>query len=225
MTDQQNPFSNMPEPPAAPDPAQAFDNAQGQAAQSYDADQTAQQAYDPYQAQAQQPYGAGQGYDPYQAQQPYQQPYQATYEQPQPAYQQVYAQPVAPAAPTALYPMTDTDRNLRLVAFIFCILSLVGSCWLIIPLAWMIPMSVISWASTRAPRPTPSPSACAPSSSARWWPASCCCARTRIGKALSAELVSSQAGESGCPGILCAQLRSPRFRACAASRPANCVVL
>lgn len=128
MTDQQNPFSTMPEPPAAPDPAQAFDNAQcqGQAAQSHDVDQTAQQAYDPYQAQAQQPY-------------------QATYEQPQPAYQQVYAQPVAPAAPAALYPMTDTDRNLRLVAFIFCILSLVGSCWLIIPLAWMIPMSVISW--------------------------------------------------------------------------------
>ena len=130
MTDQQNPFSNMPEPPAAPDPAQAFDNAQcqGQAAQPYDAGQTVQQAYDPYQAQ-----------------QTYQQPYQATYEQPQPAYQQVYAQPVAPAAPAALYPMTDTDRNLRLVAFIFCILSLVGSCWLIIPLAWMIPMSVISW--------------------------------------------------------------------------------
>ena len=149
MTDQQNPFSTMPEPPAAPDPAQAFDNAQGhgQAAQSYDTDQTAQQAYDPYQAQAQQPYGAGQGYDPYQAQaqQTYQQSYQASYEQPQPAYQQVYAQPVAPAAPAALYPMTDTDRNLRLVAFIFCILSLVGSCWLIIPLAWMIPMSVISW--------------------------------------------------------------------------------
>ena len=130
MTDQQNPFSTMPEPPAAPDPAQAFDNAQGQgqAAQSYDTDPTAQQAYDPYQAQ-----------------QTYQQPYQATYEQPQPAYQQVYAQPVAPAAPAALYPMTDADRNLRLVAFIFCILSLVGSCWLIIPLAWMIPMSVISW--------------------------------------------------------------------------------
>ena len=75
MTDQQNPFSTMPEPPAAPDPAQAFDNAQGQgqAAQPYDTDQTAQQAYDPYQAQ--QPYGAGQGYDPYQAQQTYQQPY------------------------------------------------------------------------------------------------------------------------------------------------------
>lgn len=145
MTDQQNPFSTMPEPPAVPDPAQAFDNAQcqGQAAQSYDVDQTAQQAYDPYQAQAQRPYGAGQAYDSYQAQA--QQSYQATYEQPQPAYRQVYAQPVAPAPPIALYPMTDTDRNLRLVAFIFCILGLVECCWLIIPLAWMIPMSVISW--------------------------------------------------------------------------------
>ena len=133
MTDQQNPFSTMPEPPVAPDPAQAFDNAQtqGLVQRPYGVDQGAQQAYDPYQAQAQQ--------------QTYQQPYQASYEQPQPAYQQVYAQPVAPAAPAALYPMTDTDRNLRLVAFIFCILSLVGSCWLIIPLAWMIPMSVISW--------------------------------------------------------------------------------
>lgn len=97
----------------------------------------------------------GESYDPYQGQQSYQaasqqsyqaqQPYQASYEQPQVAYQQVYAQPVAPAAPAALYPMTDTDRTLRLVAFIFVILSLVGSCWLIIPLAWMIPMAVISW--------------------------------------------------------------------------------
>lgn len=130
MTEQQNPFGDMPTPPAAPDPAQAFDNTQ-------------------YQAQSQQPCGAGQGSNSYQQQtyqqQTYQQPYQATYEQPQPAYQQVYAQPVAAAAPTQLYPMTDTDRNLRLVAFIFCILSLVGSCWLIIPLAWMIPISVISW--------------------------------------------------------------------------------
>jgi len=91
----------------------------------------------------------GESYDPYQGQQSYQaasqQPYQASYEQPQVAYQQVYAQPVAPVAPAALYPMTDTDRTLRLVAFIFVILSLVGSCWLIIPLAWMIPMAVISW--------------------------------------------------------------------------------
>ena len=223
MTDQQNPFSNMPEPPAAPDPAQAFDNAQcqGQAAQSYDVDQTAQEACDPYQAQAQRPYGAGQAYDPYQAQaqqQPYQQPYQATYEQPQPAYQQVYAQPVAPAAPTTLYPMTDTDRNLRLVAFIFCILSLVGSCWLIIPLAWMIPMSVISWGIYKGTKAnTVAFGVCTL--------IFCSLVAGILLLCSNKELVSSQAGESGCPGILCAQLRSPRFRACAASRPANCVVL
>lgn len=117
-------------------------NQQASTAEPYRAVEAApaQGTYDPYQAQpgaAQNSYGAPQG-------QP-QQPYQATYEQPQVAYQQVYAQPVAAAAPAQLYPMTDTDRNLRLVAFIFCILSLVGSCWLIIPLAWMIPMSVISW--------------------------------------------------------------------------------
>ena len=73
----------------------------------------------------------------YEAQQPY--GYQP------PAYQQAYQQPVAPMQPAPVYPMTDTDRNLRLVAFIFCILSLVGSAILIIPLAWMIPMCVISW--------------------------------------------------------------------------------
>ena len=85
------------------------------------------------------------------------------------------------------------------VAFIFCILSLVGSVLAHHSAAWMIPMSVISWASIRAPRPTPSPSTCAPSSSVRWWPVSCCCARTRTGRSWApfAELVSSQAGESG----------------------------
>lgn len=132
MTDQQNPFSNMPEPPAAPDPAP------GVRQRSVPGAGRAILRRRPNRAGGLRPLpgsGAaalwcGQAYDPYQAQaqqQPYQQPYQATYEQPQPAYQQVYAQPVAPAAPTTLYPMTDTDRNLRLVAFIFCILSLVGS--------------------------------------------------------------------------------------------------
>lgn len=94
----------------------------------------------------QQPYGYQ---DPYQAQQAYgyQDPTQAQqpYGYQQPGYQQAYQQPVAPVQAPPLYPMTDTDRNLRLVAFIFCILSLVGSCWLILPLAWMIPMCVISW--------------------------------------------------------------------------------
>ncbi len=41
--------------------------------------------------------------------------------------------------------LTDTDKTLRMVAFVFNCLSLAGFCWLIIPLAWMIPMTVISW--------------------------------------------------------------------------------
>ena len=128
------------------------------------------QQYDP--AQPENPNGAQQAYTGGAAQQPYngygqqgstgygQQSYSGYtqssdgaytpgYQQPQgyqqSPYQQAYQQPVAPAAPVPLYPMTETDRNLRLVAFIFCILSLVGSCWLIIPLAWMIPMSIVSW--------------------------------------------------------------------------------
>ncbi len=146
MTDaQNNPFSNMPEPPAAPDPAQAQQAASAEAYRSYESAGQTQQPYgSPQQAyQSQNVYEPGQAYQPQGAYNPNQQPYGQGYQQP--TYQQVYQQPVAAAQPAALYPMTDTDRNLRLIAFIFCILSLVGSCWLIIPLAWMIPMSVISW--------------------------------------------------------------------------------
>ncbi|RDB56490.1 hypothetical protein C1879_08995 [Paraeggerthella hongkongensis] len=32
-----------------------------------------------------------------------------------------------------------------MVAFILCIVSTVSVCWLIIPLAWMIPMSIRCW--------------------------------------------------------------------------------
>lgn len=139
---QNNPFSNMPEPPAAPDPSQVFGGDQGQPQASCGTTGQAGQASGSYGAGQ---YQAGCQAD-YQAgyQQPYSQGYQQTGYQ-QPAYQQAYQQPVAAAQPPVLYPMMDTDRNLRLVAFIFCILSLVGSCWLIIPLAWMIPMSVICW--------------------------------------------------------------------------------
>ena len=64
------------------------------------------------------------------AYQPGQQPYS------QPAYQQpTYTQPAN----------KSNDEGLRLAAFIFCIVSLVGCCWLIIPLAWMIPMTVYCW--------------------------------------------------------------------------------
>jgi len=39
----------------------------------------------------------------------------------------------------------DSDKTLRLVAFIFCLISTVCIGWTLIPLAWMIPMTVISY--------------------------------------------------------------------------------
>ena len=62
-----------------------------------------------------------------------------------PAYQQPFAQPAggqyyAPQAATS-----RDDQGLRLAAFIFCIISTVATCWAIIPLAWMIPMTVHCW--------------------------------------------------------------------------------
>ncbi len=41
--------------------------------------------------------------------------------------------------------VSSTDETLRLIAFIFNIISTVAFGWLLIPLAWMIPMTVISW--------------------------------------------------------------------------------
>lgn len=49
--------------------------------------------------------------------------------------------------------LSDTDKTLRFIAFIFNCLSLAGFCWLIIPLAWMIPMTVISWGIYKGTRP------------------------------------------------------------------------
>lgn len=39
----------------------------------------------------------------------------------------------------------ESDRTLRLIAFILNIVSTVSVGWLLIPLAWMIPMTVISY--------------------------------------------------------------------------------
>ena len=41
--------------------------------------------------------------------------------------------------------MTNGDRNLRLAAFILNIISMVALGWTLLPLAWMIPMTVMSW--------------------------------------------------------------------------------
>lgn len=41
--------------------------------------------------------------------------------------------------------MTDSDRTLRLIAFVLNLLSTIGVGWLLLPLAWMIPITVMSW--------------------------------------------------------------------------------
>lgn len=56
-----------------------------------------------------------------------------------PANGQPYYYPQAPVA------STGNDATLRLIAFIFCIISTVSVCWAIFPLIWMIPMSVHCW--------------------------------------------------------------------------------
>lgn len=43
------------------------------------------------------------------------------------------------------YPRPDGQSNLLMVAFIFALLSTLAVCWLILPLAWMIPMTVHTW--------------------------------------------------------------------------------
>lgn len=96
-----------------------------------------------------------------QPQQTYQQPQYAATAQPQ--YQQQYAQPTyaqpqytAPAssiAPGATYAMSDSDKTLRLIAFIFNIVGLVGLGWMLIPLAWGIPMTIRSWGIYKGTKP------------------------------------------------------------------------
>lgn len=59
------------------------------------------------------------------------------------------AQPAQPVSPT-YYPQPvqasgGNDEALRLAAFVFCVVSAVSVCWAIIPLAWMIPMTVHCW--------------------------------------------------------------------------------
>lgn len=41
--------------------------------------------------------------------------------------------------------MTSQDQTLRLIAFILNVISCVAFCWLVVPLAWLIPMTVHTW--------------------------------------------------------------------------------
>ncbi|MBV7390341.1 MULTISPECIES: hypothetical protein [Enterococcus] len=50
------------------------------------------------------------------------------------------------------YPDQEGDTML-LIAFIFNILTTIGCAWLLIPLAWMIPMTITSWRAYKGVRP------------------------------------------------------------------------
>ncbi|NMN00674.1 hypothetical protein G1C96_1253 [Bifidobacterium sp. DSM 109958] len=49
--------------------------------------------------------------------------------------------------------LTDTDRTLRLIAFVLNLLTTVALCWLFVPLIWMIPMTVHTWSLYKGDRP------------------------------------------------------------------------
>lgn len=59
----------------------------------------------------------------------------------------------ASPAPAPLYPATETDNTLRLIAFVFNVITTVACGILIIPLAWMIPMTVRSWGIYKGTKP------------------------------------------------------------------------
>ena len=74
------------------------------------------------------------------------------------ASQAGYQAPPAPAStpaanPAAVYPMSSQDETLRLIAFILNVISCVGIGWLIIPLAWLVPMTVHSWGIYKGTKP------------------------------------------------------------------------
>lgn len=68
---------------------------------------------------------------------------------PQTVYQNVYVN----STPGAPYDTFGTDKTLRMVAFILCIVSTVFCAILIIPLAWMIPMTVRAWGIYKGTKP------------------------------------------------------------------------
>lgn len=70
--------------------------------------------------------------------------------QPQNAYQQpqygTYGYASQPTyAANGTFFMTETDRNLRLAAFVLNVIGCVVWCWTLIALAWMIPMTIHNW--------------------------------------------------------------------------------
>lgn len=86
----------------------------------------------------------------------------------QPIYPSAAAQPVGQPVPPVqvdcsqtyvnyadmpLYYVSPQDSTLRLIAFILALLSTITAGWFIIPLAWMIPMTVMTWGVYKGKRP------------------------------------------------------------------------
>lgn len=74
--------------------------------------------------------------------------YDAAYQQP--AEQPIYSDPNTTAiyvnyADAPLYYVSPQDTTLRLVAFILALISTITMGFAVIPLAWMIPMTVMTW--------------------------------------------------------------------------------
>ncbi len=71
----------------------------------------------------------------------------------QPYAQQATTQPVYVAAGNPTYPMTKEDQTMRLIAFIFCLVTCVTIGWALIPLAWCIPMTVRAYGIWKGTKP------------------------------------------------------------------------
>lgn len=77
---------------------------------------------------------------------------QSTAQDDQPGEEVVYqAQIIDNDQPT--YYMSSQDSTLRLIAFVFCLVSTVSTGWMLIPLAWMVPMTVCVWGIYKGRRP------------------------------------------------------------------------
>ena len=125
---------------SAPEPPASATQAPGQVPQQSPQQANQQQLYQQELANQQQAY---------QQQANQQQAYQQQVNQQQAYQQQVPVPPVAPVP----YPMSQKDSTLRLINFIFCVIMTVCSFWLILPLAWMIPMTVHSWGIYKGTKP------------------------------------------------------------------------
>jgi hypothetical protein len=90
--------------------------------------QNYQPQYPPQQSQSQQSY------------QPYGVPQTPPPQMPQVQFAQMKPQPV-----NGVYPVSENDRQLRLIAFIFMLISTIGMSLTFVALLWMIPMTIMCW--------------------------------------------------------------------------------